>query len=378
MPSLWGKRGHEKRAIYCQASTHSCYLTPSHPILSHPILSHPIPSHPIASHPIPPIPFHPTPPIPSHPISPCPIPFHITRTLPTSTLSPLYALNPAQTQLKAHTPFSDRAHFFRFVFTEHGGDWEAAYEDYATTDDDAPACCKDDFREIEFDEEGEEIRDPDAAPGIHPDFQVYQVNPIYDDVSKDIDAGATDWAARSAEQYSPQQVLDAARWCEHVAKQAKRPAPQYVNPSTLNQGQALVYRAVEEHHTRYLSQPALQYTKPLRMLVAGTAGSGKTTLIRALKQLLGSGCIVLAPTGVAADNIGGSTYHSKIPIPRTNIDRESIRLPTSSARLKPFLANFKGIRYVTMAVIRTAAGYDQQCDTALMHSTFASRLLSMR
>ena len=103
-----------------------------------------------------------------------------------------------QNRLKAHKPFSDNAHFVRFVFHEHNGDWEAAYEDFATSDDDAPACCKDDFRAIEFDDDGEEISDPNAAPGIHPDFQLYQVNPIYDDVSKDIDAGATDWAARSA------------------------------------------------------------------------------------------------------------------------------------------------------------------------------------
>ena len=159
-------------------------------------------------------------------------------------------------------------------------------------------------------------------------------------------ASSTDWAARSAERYSPQQVLDAARWREYVAKQAQRPAPQYVDPSTLNPGQGLIYRVVEEHHAQYSSQPGVQYVKPLRMLVAGTAGSGKTTLIRTLKQLLGAACMVLAPTGVAADNIGGSTYHSKIPIPRTNIDRETIRLNGKSPRLKPFVANWKPIRYV--------------------------------
>ena len=253
----------------------------------------------------------------------------------------------AQNQLKAHKSFSDRASFLRYIYDDHDGDWEAAYEDFATNDNDAPACCKDDFREIEFDDEGDEIQDPDAAPGIHPDFQVYQVNPIYDDVSKDIDAGSTDWAARCAERYLPQQVLDAPRWREYVAKQAQQPAPQYVNPSTLNPGQGLIYRVVEEHHAQYSSQPGVQYVKPLRMLVAGTAGSGKTTLIRTLKQLLGAACMVLAPTGVAADNIGGSTYHSKIPIPRTNIDREAIRLNGKSPRLKPFVANWKPIRYVS-------------------------------
>ena len=247
-----------------------------------------------------------------------------------------------QNRLKAHKPFSDNAHFVRFVFHEHNGDWEAAYEDFATSDDDAPACCKDDFCAIEFDDDGEEISDPNAAPGIHPDFQLYQVNPIYDDVSKDIDAGATDWAARSAERYSSQQILDAARWREHIAKQAVRPTPQAVDPKRLNRGQGFIYRVVEDHRNRLHCEP----TQPLRMLVAGTAGSGKTTLISALKQLIGDECIVLAPTGVAADNIGGSTYHSKIPIPRRDIDRESIRVSKSSPRYKAFIATFRGIRYV--------------------------------
>jgi ATP-dependent DNA helicase PIF1 len=63
--------------------------------------------------------------------------------------------------------------------------------------------------------------------------------------------------------------------------------------------------------------------------VNGTAGSGKTTLIRALKQALGDRCAVLAPTGVAADNIGGQTYHSLLPVPtkgtREHLNRKDIR-----------------------------------------------------
>ena len=99
---------------------------------------------------------------------------------------------------------------------------------------------------------------------------------------------------------------------------------------------------MKDHHERWKAQP----TEQLRMMVAGTAGSGKTFLIRALKQELGQSCLVLAPTGVAADNIGGSTYQSKIPLPRTDIDRENIRLAKNNPRCKGMYATFAGVRYI--------------------------------
>ena len=62
---------------------------------------------------------------------------------------------------------------------------------------------------------------------------------------------------------------------------------------------------------------------PLKIIVMGTAGTGKTYLINAirsrLQELAGTGSklpvIVLAPTGVAAFNINGATIHSKLSIP---------------------------------------------------------------
>jgi hypothetical protein len=96
-------------------------------------------------------------------------PYDITR-----CSSPSSDLVCEQNQLKAHRPFSSVADFKEYVYQRHDSDWEAAYEEFARFNDSAPACCKDDFRTIEFEEEGEEIHDPDAAPGLHPDFQLYQ------------------------------------------------------------------------------------------------------------------------------------------------------------------------------------------------------------
>ena len=89
--------------------------------------------------------------------------------------------------------------------------------------------------------------------------------------------GTTDWAARSAACYTPQQIQGAARWREHVAKAAVRPEPVPVDPSKLNPGQAFIYRVVADHNRRLVEGQ----TQPFRAIVAGTAGSGKTTRVAA-------------------------------------------------------------------------------------------------
>ena len=51
------------------------------------------------------------------------------------------------------------------------------------------------------------------------------------------------------------------------------------------------------------------------MIVCGTAGTGKTYLINALKQVLGEKCLVTATTGIAAFSINGQTLHSAAQLP---------------------------------------------------------------
>ena len=95
--------------------------------------------------------------------------------------------------------------------------------------------------------------------------------------------------------------------------QQKQAAGQHVfttsaDPANLQGKQQQVYTIVQ-HHQSANSPP------PLRMIVSGTAGTGKSYLIHCLRLLLQRQLLVAAPTGVAAFNIDGQTLHSLLSLP---------------------------------------------------------------
>jgi ATP-dependent DNA helicase PIF1 len=63
------------------------------------------------------------------------------------------------------------------------------------------------------------------------------------------------------------------------------------------------------------------------VFVSGSAGTGKTTLIRYLRANLAHRNVVLAPTGVAALNAGGATVHSFFRFPPRIQDPRHVRVP---------------------------------------------------
>ncbi|XP_028413092.1 ATP-dependent DNA helicase pfh1-like [Dendronephthya gigantea] len=81
-----------------------------------------------------------------------------------------------------------------------------------------------------------------------------------------------------------------------------------VDPGTLNDKQRLAFDIIT-------ASMANDECEPLHMIVSGTAGTGKTYLISALKQVLQDQCIVTATTGIAAFSIGGQTLHSAAQLP---------------------------------------------------------------
>ncbi len=61
------------------------------------------------------------------------------------------------------------------------------------------------------------------------------------------------------------------------------------------------------------------------LFVTGRAGTGKSTLLRLVKETLQEDAVVVAPTGLAAVNVGGQTIHSFFGFPPRLIAPEDIR-----------------------------------------------------
>ena len=99
-----------------------------------------------------------------------------------------------------------------------------------------------------------------------------------------------------------------------IAQHRQFYVPQHTNTVAdsghLQGNQLHAYNIVREHFENGSS-----CKQPLRMIVSGTAGTGKSYLIQCLKRLLGNGLRVAAPTGVAAFNVDGYTLHSLLGLP---------------------------------------------------------------
>lgn len=61
------------------------------------------------------------------------------------------------------------------------------------------------------------------------------------------------------------------------------------------------------------------------IFITGKAGTGKSTLLKYFKKNTAKNVAVLAPTGVAAVNIGGQTIHSFFRFPPRLIQKDNIR-----------------------------------------------------
>ncbi len=61
------------------------------------------------------------------------------------------------------------------------------------------------------------------------------------------------------------------------------------------------------------------------LFITGRAGTGKSTLLRALGELIPEAMVVVAPTGLAAVNVGGQTIHSFFGMPPRLVGPDDIR-----------------------------------------------------
>ena len=80
-----------------------------------------------------------------------------------------------------------------------------------------------------------------------------------------------------------------------------------MNYTTLNKKQKQIFKRIESH---YLNMTAGHQVEPLKIMIMGTAGTGKSYLIKSIRNMLkesggNESVLVMAPTGVAAFNIRG-------------------------------------------------------------------------
>jgi energy-coupling factor transporter ATP-binding protein EcfA2 len=75
----------------------------------------------------------------------------------------------------------------------------------------------------------------------------------------------------------------------------------------------------------YLAAHAFLREDDGHLFVTGRAGTGKSTLLRCLKDLIADEMVILAPTGLAAVNVGGQTIHSFFGFPPRLIGPDNIR-----------------------------------------------------
>lgn len=88
-----------------------------------------------------------------------------------------------------------------------------------------------------------------------------------------------------------------------------------VDTSTFSEMQQLAYDIVSNHFGNTCSAQ-----NPLRLLIMGVAGTGKSYVIDSLRNLLQTKCRVLAYTGKASFNVNGVTLNSLLKLPMVQRD----------------------------------------------------------
>ncbi len=119
-----------------------------------------------------------------------------------------------------------------------------------------------------------------------------------------------DWHLDRAN-YSEQQIHEMPTWIK-TNKENYTIDEQYdiVDVNSFSEMQKLAYDMVKSHFHDTLSEK-----DPLCLIINGVAGTGKSYLINAIRNLLNSKCAVTATTGKAAYDIKGVTVHSLLKLP---------------------------------------------------------------
>ena len=163
----------------------------------------------------------------------------------------------------------------------------------------------------------------------------------------------------------PALLRESANWITKGRNEAledpsvlNRRQQQTVDPARLNRQQMLAYNILASHHAALNGATP---PEPLQVVITGTAGSGKSYLIYALKCPLGDTCILTRTTGLAGYNIDGCTLHSALQLPVRNHNNNDLQ----GTVLQSLQLRFFGKQYVitdemSMLGQRTLAWVDKR------------------
>ncbi len=139
------------------------------------------------------------------------------------------------------------------------------------------------------------------------------------DNSEQTSESTDDWHLDRAN-YSEQQINEMPTWIK-TNKGEYTIDEQYdiVEVNSFSEMQKLAYDIVNSHFHDTSSNK-----EPLCLTINGVAGTGKSYLINALRNLLQSKCADTATTGKAAYNIRGVTVHSLLKLPVGSIGNKDL------------------------------------------------------
>lgn len=121
--------------------------------------------------------------------------------------------------------------------------------------------------------------------------------------------------------------------------------PQFqINLQALTPEQRVVVCIIRAHAVLNGAQRVSAPQEPLRLLVCGGPGTGKSFLVNALKQLLGHSLAVTATTGKAAHGIGGVTLHHLLDLEVSH--RAGQGAPMDATKRQRLFARLSNVAYL--------------------------------
>ena len=111
--------------------------------------------------------------------------------------------------------------------------------------------------------------------------------------------------------------VDVSELNRRATREPKHPRPKVADADSLD--------GVDITESYKTVRAVIQAGCPV-VFVTGNAGTGKSTMIRYLKTVLDRRLAIVAPTGVAALNVGGVTIHSFFHLPPKIHEEEDIKL----------------------------------------------------